>query len=72
MQPAAASVSQKLGVIAIVVSESGVVRVFHGGALSAEIIPELWLLTQHQTRLRGRVSEQHARDLAIFTTNQNH
>ena len=67
---AAASVSQKLPVIAIVVSESGVVRVFHGGAMTAEIIPELWLLTQHHTLLRGLVSERHDRDLAIFTTSQ--
>jgi DNA integrity scanning protein DisA with diadenylate cyclase activity len=64
---AAASVSQKLDVIAIVVSESAVVRVFYGGALTAEIIPELWLLARHQTQLRGRVSEQHVQDLAIFT-----
>jgi DNA integrity scanning protein DisA with diadenylate cyclase activity len=64
---AAASVSQKLDVIAIVVSESAVVRVFYGGALAAEIIPELWLLARHHTQLRGPVSEQHVQDLAIFT-----
>ena len=65
---AAASVSQKLDIIAIVVSESAVVRVFYRGALAAEIIPELWLLARHHTQLRGRVSEQHVQDLAIFTT----
>jgi diadenylate cyclase len=64
---AAASMSHKLDVIAIVVSESAVVRVFHGGALVAEIIPELWLMARHQTQLRGRVTEQHVQDLAIFT-----
>jgi len=64
---AAASVSQKLDVIAIVVSESAVVRVFYGGALAAEIIPELWILARHHTQLRGRVAEQHVQDLAIFT-----
>ena len=63
---AAASMSQKLDVIAIVVSESAVVRVFHGGALAAEIIPELWLLARHHTQLRGRVSEQHVQDLGDF------
>ena len=41
---AAASISQKLGAIAIVVSESGVVRVFHRGAIEAALIPELWLI----------------------------
>jgi DisA bacterial checkpoint controller nucleotide-binding len=41
---AAASISQRLGAIAIVVSESGVVRVFHRGEIEATLIPELWLL----------------------------
>ena len=48
---AAASVSQRLGVIAIVVSESGVVRVFHEGRLEATVIPELWLLDRHNAQL---------------------
>jgi DNA integrity scanning protein DisA with diadenylate cyclase activity len=64
---AAASLSKKIDVIAIVVSESAVVRVFHGGVLAAEIIPELWLFARHQTQLRGRVNEEHIQDLAIFT-----
>ena len=48
---AAASISQALGVLAIVVSESGVVRVFHGGRIEATLIPELWLLDRHHTQL---------------------
>jgi DNA integrity scanning protein DisA with diadenylate cyclase activity len=48
---AAASVSQRLGAVAIVVSESGVVRVFHGGQIEATLIPELWLLDRHHTQL---------------------
>jgi diadenylate cyclase len=48
---AAASVSQKLGAIAIVVSESSVVRVFHGGRIEGTLIPELWLLDRHHTQL---------------------
>jgi diadenylate cyclase len=48
---AAASVSQKLGAVTIVVSESGVVRVFHGGHTEATLIPELWLLDRHHTQL---------------------
>jgi DNA integrity scanning protein DisA with diadenylate cyclase activity len=48
---AAASVSQRLGAIAIVVSESGVVRVFHDGQLEAALIPELWLLDRHHAQL---------------------
>jgi diadenylate cyclase len=65
---AAASVSQRLGVIAIVVSESAIVRVFHAGELIAEIIPELWLFRRHlQPLLPGPVNEQHVKDLMIFT-----
>jgi diadenylate cyclase len=41
---AAASVSSRLAILAIVVSESAMVRVFSRGHLVAEIIPELWLL----------------------------
>lgn len=52
--------------IAIVVSESVVVRAFQAGRLVAEIIPELWLLSRHHTQFSGRVSEQHVQDLAIF------
>ena len=48
---AAASVSHRLGALAIVVSESGVVRVFHGGNIEATLIPELWLLDRHHTQL---------------------
>jgi diadenylate cyclase len=66
---AAASTSKRLSVLAIVVSESAIVRVFCAGELVAEIIPELWLLRRHiQPQLRGRVTEQHVDDLAVFTT----
>jgi diadenylate cyclase len=43
---AAASVSKVTRAIAIVVSESAVVRIFEGGTLIGDIIPELWLLNQ--------------------------
>lgn len=64
---AAASVSQRLGAIAIVVSESGVVRVFHQGRLEASVIPELWLLDRHNAQLgRHDVKEQH-RSVDVLT-----
>jgi len=65
---AAASISKELGIIAIVVSESAIVRVFYAGELTAEIIPELWLFSRHHRQLRGPVSEQHVHDIAIFTS----
>ena len=41
---AAASITKQTRAVAIVVSESAVVRVFDNGTMVAEIIPELWLL----------------------------
>ena len=48
---AGASISQRLGIVAVVVSESGVVRVFHRGRIDATFIPELWLLDRHRAEL---------------------
>ena len=63
---AAASISQRAGAVAIVVSESSVVRVFHRGDIVATLIPELWLLDRHRTQLGGRgVDEQ--RSVEIVT-----
>jgi len=45
---AAASVSRVTGAVAVVVSQSSVVRVFAGGELRAEIIPELFLMSQER------------------------
>ena len=66
---AGASISQRVGAIAIVVSESGVVRVFHGGRIEATLIPELWLLDRHQRELiRGGTEQQVGGVGAIATT----
>lgn len=66
---AAASIAKRLATVAIVVSESAIVRVFHDGEMIAEIIPELWLFRRHiQPHLRGEVTEQHVNDLATFTS----
>ncbi len=44
---AAASITRQTKAIAVVVSESSVVRVFSNGQIISEIIPELWLLRRH-------------------------
>jgi hypothetical protein len=46
-------VSRTTGAIAVVVSQSSVVRVFAGGDLRAEIIPELFLLSRERLFTRG-------------------
>lgn len=68
---AAASVSRRLGAVAIVVSESGVVRVFHDGQIAATLIPELWLLDRHHTQLSlGAAGAVEAQRLGTTFTNE--
>jgi DNA integrity scanning protein DisA with diadenylate cyclase activity len=64
---AGASISFATSAIAIVVSESSVVRVFQHGALMAEIIPELWLFSRHETALHGNIRKDEQHRLAIIT-----
>jgi diadenylate cyclase len=45
---AAASISATTGAIAIVVSQSSIVRVFSSGEVRAEVIPELFLMSNQQ------------------------
>ena len=44
---AAASITKQTKAIAIVVSESSIVRIIDNGKIISEIIPELWLLRLH-------------------------
>ena len=64
---AAASISQRLGAIAIVVSESGVVRVFHRGEIEATLIPELWLLDRHHAQVGWRGADDQSRSVEVLT-----
>ena len=50
---AAASVSRQTNAIAVVVSQSSVVRVFVNGEVRAEIIPELFLMSRQQLFTRA-------------------
>jgi DNA integrity scanning protein DisA with diadenylate cyclase activity len=64
---AGASISQRLGAIAIVVSESSVVRVFHRGNIEATLIPELWLLDRHHAQLGWRGGDDQSRNVEVLT-----
>ncbi len=52
--------------MAVVVSESSVVRVFDDGELVAEIIPELWLFSKYVPRFDHYVerSDEHLKVVA--------
>ena len=45
---AAASITEETGAVAVVVSQSSVVRVYAKGDLRAEIVPELFLMSRAQ------------------------
>jgi DNA integrity scanning protein DisA with diadenylate cyclase activity len=50
---AAASITKHTNAIAVVVSESSVVRILDDGEIVSEIIPELWLFRRHGLHLKG-------------------
>jgi len=64
---AGASISQVTDAVAIVVSESTMVRVFDDGKLVAEIIPELWLMDHYNVQLSAPYQEERVGDLAVLT-----
>ena len=59
---AAASITKHTNAIAVVVSESSVVRILDDGEIVSEIIPELWLFRRQGLHLKGpyatRTNEQ--------------
>jgi DNA integrity scanning protein DisA with diadenylate cyclase activity len=54
---AGASITHQTKAVAVVVSESSVVRVFDDGEIVSEIIPELWMLRSYSLHVRGRCAE---------------
>jgi DNA integrity scanning protein DisA with diadenylate cyclase activity len=65
---AAASISAATDTIAVVVSESSVVRVYADGALQTEILPELWLLHRSMPHIVGATLRRDAEhNLAIVS-----
>jgi DNA integrity scanning protein DisA with diadenylate cyclase activity len=62
---AAASITRHTNAIAVVVSESSVVRIVDDGEIVSEIIPELWLLRRHGLHLRGPYSTRANGEMTI-------
>lgn len=59
---AAASVSSRTGAVAVVVSESSMVRLFDDGELVSEITPELWMWGHYSSHLSDKPTSTQARD----------
>ncbi len=55
---AAASITKQTTAVAIVVSESSVVRIFDDGKIIAEIIPELWLMKKYAPKNKNSAGNQ--------------
>jgi len=64
---AAASITHETDAVAVVVSESSVVRIFDKGKLVAEIIPEIWLFGDKSFKISGPIEENTVADLRIVT-----
>jgi diadenylate cyclase len=62
---AAASITLETNAIAVVVSESSIVRIVDNGEIISEIIPELWLLTRHSLHLSGAYRERSMQGLTV-------
>lgn len=64
---AAASITRDTQAVAVVVSESSIVRIFNEGRMIAEIIPEMWLFRKESVKLTGPYRETTLDDLKIIT-----
>lgn len=64
---AAASITYQTSAVAVVVSESSVVRVFDNGELISEIIPELWMLRHYSLHLSGKYRERTVNQLTVVS-----
>ena len=66
---AAASITKETKALAVVVSESAIVRVFSSGMLIAEILPELWLLSQYSSHVkRPKLTEHPRENIAVIAS----
>jgi DNA integrity scanning protein DisA with diadenylate cyclase activity len=66
---AGASISQRTDAVAVVISESSMVRIFDDGELVSEITPELWMLGRYSSYLEGNPSTMRraAEDMTVVS-----
>jgi diadenylate cyclase len=63
---AGASVSRHTDAVAVVVSESSMVRMIDDGELVSEIIPEIWMLGDYTTKLEGQTFVRREEDITVI------
>ena len=64
---AGASITRQTNAVAVVVSESSVVRVFDNGELISEIIPEIWMLSRYSLHVSGILREDPKQQIRVVT-----
>jgi diadenylate cyclase len=63
---AGASISRQTRAVAVVVSESSMVRMFDDGELVSEIVPELWMIDGYTSRMEGRTFTRRDEDITVI------
>ncbi|CAN5681252.1 hypothetical protein BH18ACT11_BH18ACT11_15160 [soil metagenome] len=63
---AGASISRQTSAVAVVVSESSMVRMFDDGELVSEIVPELWMIDGYTSRMDGRTFTRRDEDITVI------
>ena len=63
---AGASISRQTNAVAVVVSESSMVRMFDDGELVSEIVPELWMIDGYTSRMNGRIFTRRDEDITVI------
>lgn len=66
---AAASITRATSAVAVVVSESSMVRVFDNGSIVGEIIPELWMLRQYGAQFNEQLVSETVTEEEVITRN---
>lgn len=64
---AAASISQQTEALAVVVSESSIIRIFSHGELTAEILPEMWLMSRFSSHMAHPTMTEYPRENGAST-----
>ena len=64
---AGASISRQTDAVAVVVSESSMVRMFEDGELVSEIVPEMWMIEGYRSRVEGQTLTRQEEDITVIS-----
>jgi diadenylate cyclase len=62
---AAASITKETNAVAVVVSESSIIRIFDDGEIISEIIPELWVVKKHGVHLKEPFTTKNVEQMTV-------